>query len=403
MTETCGRQRRLGMRVKRAAMPCPKWIGLVCILLAVLLAAGCGSDEDPVLPSIGTQVTEPVTPGAVKGFFVLNEGNMGSNKASLDYFDYATGTYYRNIFPERNPDVAHAMGDVGNDLQIHDGRLYAVINKSNLVRVMDLATARLAGTFTVPNCRYIAFHEGFAYVSSFAGPAADDGTQAGTVAKVDLATLEVVDHCTVGRQPEEMAIVDGKLYVANSGGYTPNNYDTTVSVVDLATFRETGKIEMAINLHRMEADPQGNIWVTSRGDYYGSGSKLFVIDTRIDEVAAALDLSVSNMTLHGGLLYAYSAEWNATAGKNTISYAVVDTRTRTVTDRNFIKDGTEKDLETPYGIAVNPETGEILVADSRRHLSHGTLHCYSPDGIRKWSVTTGDIPAHIAFTTKKLQ
>ena len=35
--------------------------------------------------------------GEIKGFFLLNEGNMGSNKASLDYYDYETGVYTRNI------------------------------------------------------------------------------------------------------------------------------------------------------------------------------------------------------------------------------------------------------------------------------------------------------------------
>ena len=30
---------------------------------------------------------------------------MNSNKATLDYFDYAKGTYFRNIYAEANPNV----------------------------------------------------------------------------------------------------------------------------------------------------------------------------------------------------------------------------------------------------------------------------------------------------------
>ena len=30
--------------------------------------------------------------------FLLNEGNMGSNKSTLDYFDYQTGIYTKNIY-----------------------------------------------------------------------------------------------------------------------------------------------------------------------------------------------------------------------------------------------------------------------------------------------------------------
>ena len=42
-----------------------------------------------------------------------------------------------------------------------------------------------------------------------------------------------------------MAIVGDKLYVANSGGYRVPNYDRTVSVIDLKTFTEEKKIDVA--------------------------------------------------------------------------------------------------------------------------------------------------------------
>ena len=63
----------------------------------------------------------------------------------------------------------------------------------------------------------------------------------GYVAKIDTVSLQVVDECIVGYQPEEMAIVGNKLYVANSGGYRVPNYDRTVSVIDLKTFTEEKK------------------------------------------------------------------------------------------------------------------------------------------------------------------
>ena len=39
------------------------------------------------------------------GMYLLNEGNMGSNKATIDYVDFCNGTYIRNIYGERNPNV----------------------------------------------------------------------------------------------------------------------------------------------------------------------------------------------------------------------------------------------------------------------------------------------------------
>ena len=65
--------------------------------------------------------------------------------------------------------------------------------------------------------------------------------------------------------------------------------------------------------------------------------------------------------------------------------------------------GTDKNIKVPYGIAVNPNTGDFFVTDAKDYVSPGTLHCFNKEGIKKWSVTTGDIPAHIVFTRKKLQ
>ena len=166
---------------------------------------------------------------------------------------------------------------------------------------MDVATARHEATVYIPNCRYIVFQDGYAYVSSYAGPVNIDPTaRLGYVAKVDTATMQIVDTCTVGYQPEEMVIAGNKLYVANSGGYRVPNYDRTVSVIDLTTFTEIKKIDVAINLHRLELDRYGNIYVSSRGDYYDTPSKTYVIDSRTDEVTDILHLLPnSNMTLAG--------------------------------------------------------------------------------------------------------
>ena len=62
---------------------------------------------------------KPEPAGPIKGFFLLNEANMGSNKSTLDYYDYETGKYTHNIYAERNPGVVKELGDVGNDLQIY--------------------------------------------------------------------------------------------------------------------------------------------------------------------------------------------------------------------------------------------------------------------------------------------
>lgn len=375
------------------------------LLFSCLVACLVSCRKDEAILSSNVTVIGGYKKGDIKGFFLLNEGNMGSNKASLDYFTYDYGIYYKNIYPERNPGVVKELGDVGNDLQIYGNKMYAVINCSHFVEVLDVHTAKHITQISIPNCRYITFHEGFAYVSSYAGPVQiDPNARLGYIAKIDTTTLSVVDECVVGYQPEEMAVVGNKLYVANSGGYRAPNYDHRVSVIDLNTFTEIKKIDVAVNLHRMEVDAYGNLYVSSRGDYKEQPSKTFIIDTKTDEVRREIpSLPNSEMTLGGDSLYVCSTEWNKLTGRNAVTYAIYDVRKGEIVSRNFIQDGTEQRIVVPYGIAVNTEQKEFYVTDAGNYVTPGKLYCFSLDGFLKWSVTTGDIPAHIAFSTKRLE
>lgn len=373
-------------------------IWLLALIGGVVLTTGCRK-EIPMIRSEVDYVTMPTAPARIEGFFLVNEGNMGSNKCTIDHFDARTGGYQRNIFPERNPGVVKELGDVGNDIAIHDDRLYVVVNCSNLVEVMNVHTAEHIGSVTIPNCRYIVFDGDRAYVSSYAGPVQiDPEARPGKVVEIDTRTLTITREVVVGYQPEEMVITGGRLYVANSGGYRYPNYDRTISVVDLASFEVVNTIDVAINLHRMELDRFGRIYVSSRGDYYGTGSDIYVVDVATERVIGRLGLAASEMCIDDDRLYVISTEWSYTSNSNEVSYAVYDTAQERILSRSFITDGTEKQITLPYGLAVNPETKEIYVCDATNYVTPGYLYCYTPEGELKWRVRTGDIPAHIAFS-----
>jgi DNA-binding beta-propeller fold protein YncE len=369
---------------------------MMIALLAAVLAA-CREEVEVFEPEV-VRVSLPEYT-SIEGFYLLNEGNMGSNKSTLDYYDYRTGDYHRNIYGAANPSVPKELGDVGNDLKIYGSKLYAVINCSNKIEVMDKYTARRLGQIDIPNCRYIRFHGRYAYVASYAGPVElnPDYKQIGYVAKVDTATLEVVARCLVGFQPDELEIVGAKIYVANSGGYMFPNYERTVSVIDIPTFTEIRRIDVARNLHHLRADRLGNLWVTSRGDYYIQPSRLYWINTDTDRLVDSLDIAVSNFHLDGDSLYLYSVEWSYLTMSNTITYGIVDVAKKQIVTRNFITDGTEQKIRIPYGITVNPLTKDIYVTDARNYVSPGTLYCFDRSGTQKWNIRTGDIPAHFTF------
>jgi len=366
--------------------------------LFILFLISCRGDEI-ILPSESEQKGEPIH-SQILGFYLLNEGNMGSNKATLDYYDFTTATYTRNIYSEANPNVAQSLGDVGNDLKIYGDRLYAVINCSNFVEIMTADSAKHIGTINVPNCRYLCFKDAYGYLSSYAGPVVidPDYKQIGYVAKFDTATLQIVATCNVGYQPDELAVCGNKLYVANSGGYMVPNYENTVSVIDLNSFTETHRIPVAINLHRLRMDKHNQLWVSSRGDYYDIPSKLYCIDTQLDKVIDSVNIAATNMWLDGDSLYVYGSQFSYVTMQEEMNYNIIDVRTHKIVSNRFITDTVN--IVHPYGLMVHPITKDIYLTDAKNYVTSGALHCFGKNGGLKWSVKTGDIPAHMAFRYK---
>ena len=361
--------------------------------LVVLLAASCREDDIIIYPSEHSIGEETKTKYA--GLYILNEGNMGSNKATLDFLDLDSGKYYRNIFPSRNPNQIKELGDVGNDVQIYGNSLWLVINQSNKVEVANARTAVSRGHVDIPNCRYLTFQDGYAYVSSYVGKISEKSVL-GAVYKVDTASLKVVDKCTVGFQPEELLIQDGKIYVANSGGYNGMSslgYDRTVSVIDLKTFTVTKTIDVGINLFRLRSDKYGKLWVSSRGDYDKTPSNLYVLDN--DKVESELNIAVDGFDMIGDSLVTYTN----LNGKPL--FKVLDIRTHKVVDSNFLKVPEKFPIKIAYGLMIHPITGDIFVMDATNYVSSGKLYCFDKYGNYKWHTQTADIPGHGCFLLRK--
>ena len=378
---------------------------LLCIIAsAVLLLTSCRGDditfpaEYEVLPMEPRELSS-FAPNEPIGMYLLNEGNMGSNKATIDYLDFCNGCYIRNTYGERNPNVIKELGDVGNDIQIYGNRLYAVINCSHKVEVMDAHTCRRIGQVDIPNCRYICFYEGKAYVSSYVGPISiDPNAQLGAVFEVDTTTLEITRKVTVGYQPEELVVHDEHIYVVNSGGYRGPDYDSTMSVISLKDFRQVQKIPVCLNPHRLRKDQYNRLWITSRGNHKDVQPELICFSPITNSLLPIANApAVSEMVIIGDSMYFYGAHWSDEIMSNQITYGVFNIQDPTSNIRPLITDGTEKNIKIPYGIQVNPYNGDIYITDAKNYVSSGQLHCYSREGKRKWSVRTGDIPAHMCF------
>lgn len=355
-----------------------------------LIAASC-ENEEPSTTFPGNDT--------VAGMFVLNEGTFGAGNSTLSFVDLKNDTLYKDIFGKVNPDVSGNLGDAGNCIAVNNGKAYILTSK--FVEIIDAATCKHIKRLEINSPRDIKFYNGNAYVSSY-GVMKDVPNYKGVVYEINTDLLEITKEVTVGYQPEEMVIKGNKLYVANSMSPDYNNteYDKNVSVINLDSFTFEKNIEVAINMHRMEIDSKGNIYVSSRGNYFDIPSNLYVIDTNKDAVVDTLNITVSDMCLSNDKIYVTSAQWSSAKGGYEYSYSLYDITKGNVVPGGFITDESTKDIKFPYGVAVNPENNDIYVTDAVDTYipQNGKIYCFGADGKKKWTMEGEIIPAHIAFT-----
>lgn len=212
--------------------------------------------------------------------------------------------------------------------------------------------------------RYLTAYDGKVYATYYDG----------YVARIDTATLEVEAVVKVGRNPEQLSVYNGCLYVANSGGMDYNTeigYDKTVSVVDIASFTETKKIEVVCNPAVVVSCDDG-VFVGSYGNYDNISSTLQYVDVSGGVSVVNVCPNMTEMCYIGESLYGFFSEydeyWNA-----TYSFMCYNKSSGEV-DSPWIK---EEFLPTPYKVCA---AGDTICVTSSDYINNGDTYLYNTDG-----------------------
>ncbi|MGN6181497.1 MAG: DUF5074 domain-containing protein [Mucilaginibacter sp.] len=344
-------------------------LNLVLTAMLAIALTSCHKDK---------KISPAVTP-VTTGLYVLNQGLFNDNNSTLTYYSYTSKQPSTDFFGAVN---GRGLGDTGNDIEIYGAKMYIVVNISSTIEVVDPYTGKSIKQIKIFNGttgrepRDIAFFKGNAYITSYDG----------TVAVMDTATLSVSKYITVGNDPEQLTVANGKVYVANSGGLNFPNYDKTVSVIDPATNTVIKTLTVAENPQNITTDGKGHVYVLSAGNYVDVPSSLAVIDDNNDTVTSQTNFDATIFTVIGSNAYFVTS-----ANK----VGVYNTTNQSVSNANFISDGTS--IKVPYAINADAATGEVFVTDAVDYTSNGKLYAFDKNGKLEYSFTTGINPGRIAL------
>lgn len=191
------------------------------------------------------------------------------------------------------------------------------------------------------------------------------------------------------------------MYVSNSGGldYSGPGVDTTVSVIDITTFKETKKIEVGPNPGKILPGLEEAVYVVTRGTDIEAGDyHLVKIDSRTDAVATTYDEKVLSFAIDGPIAYLYTYDYQT----KDSAIKVFDLNAGTIIRDNFITDGTA--IQTPFSIQLNPFSGNIYITEAYNYTVKGDVLCFNQQGQLQYRLNDiGLNPNTVVFSDKASQ
>ena len=345
---------------------------------------------------------------------LLNEGNWQSDNGQLSLIrnHEITNQWFRKINNTK-------IGDTPEDIiYIQDRNLLAIsVNWSNIIYFIRPDGKIVSQTENIPNCRHMCVDDrGYLYITSYAHETALGETyERGYVAKVDLDSYDIVATIEVGYEPEGIAFYDGKLYVANTGGYAfseSHGYEHTVSVIDCLSWTKLQDVEIltksgdpVINLYGEMSQCGPYLCINSPGDY-NTVSPATVIFNCTDNSYNVLEgipctyntTTVNNKFFTVGSQYSYST--------NEYVYYVntIDPVTMETTNGFERPDGTISEIpfnviskmQNPYCVYCNPYTGHLYAVDAKSYTSAADVFEFDANGNQVGSALAAYInPGHM--------
>ena len=274
------------------------------------------------------------------------------------------------------------LGDVANSMTNFNGKLWIVMNGSNVVFAINPDTFKELGRVEGVNSpRYIHFvSKDKAYVSQYYD---------NTIAVINPATYSVTGHITVPDMEDAATASTGQMVQIGRYVYcTCPSYQKKIVKIDTNTDKVVAELEVGIQPTNIVVDRKNNIWCLTDGGGWAQNPvgyeapavckinpETFKVETRYtftlgDYVhGMAIDNTKENLYWINGDLW-----------KMNISDSQLPSAPFISSDANF------------YGMTVNPANGEVYLSDAVDYQQNGKVYRYSSEGAKLDEFNVGIIP-----------
>jgi DNA-binding beta-propeller fold protein YncE len=333
---------------------------------------------------LSTPTDAPTPQGSIDapGIFVLCEGLWRQDNSTL-WFVGDDGTVVRDVVGTINPGLR--LGDTGTDVHVRGDSIWVLVNTSRSIELLHRRTGLWLARLRFDDLREpyaMAFVNDSVAVCTFLNDA--------TIAEFDPRRMTArVARVPVGSAPEGIAVLSGRIYVANSGlGDLRRTQQGagTVTVLDASDLSVVDTITGLPNVRSVIADARsGRVWciyrhLVSQPDSLGGVVAYDPVQRRITEHYRLRAPTAASIDRRSGRLYVLHA-----GGVSCIAGGDV----RSVIART--------NDDAWYALAWDERHQRLVIGNARAYVTDGEVMMVDTSGSILRRVDVGVNPGRFAF------